>query len=418
MGMPGRTRRAPLLGSTTERWLAGAVSVLVVLYAYVLVLMPDKLFADDSYFYFQVAWNFARGKGSTFNNILPTNGYHPVWLLLCSLVFRVFSVKVRAIHAIGGITATIQVATLWMVRRIVLLVGGDLWPIAFLILLPFCFLSQLGTEGPLSGLLLSLIILLGYEFRSLPESQMSWWMSARFHTIAAITVLTRLDNIFIVGSVWMALWWTLSVKGRRLQAATLPIYLAFWGAYLTSNWLYFGTFQPISGLLKSNSRPDHAFGSNLPHTALIALAVIVVGIGIMAWKGRDAFFFTIEVPFAFGVLLHAAYITFYMSSETRWSWYYTSWILLASILLARIGALALVRRPRLAGLACALCVLVLAGLWFKLSYRKFYLGKVLYRLSHLMMRCTPKLGYAERLPMTNLGCWRTTRTSKLFRLMG
>ncbi len=375
MGMTGRTSRVALLGSTTGRWLGGAVSALVVLYAYVLVVMPDKLFADDSYFYFQVAWNFARGKGSTFNNIMPTNGYHPVWLLVCSVVFRVFSAKVRAIHAIGGLIATIQVTTLWVVRRIVVLVGGDLWPIAFLLLLPFCFLSQLGTEGPLSGLLLSLVMLLGYELGNGPESHLSWWTSARFHTVAAIAVLTRLDNIFIVGCVWIALWWTLGVKGRRLQMFASSIYLAFWGVYLTSNWLYFGTFQPISGLLKSNSRSDHTFGSNLPHTALIALTVILIGMAIMAWKSRDAFFFAIEAPFALGVFLHAAYITLRMSNETRWSWYYTSWILLASILLARVGAIVVTRRSRLAGLMCGLCVLVMAGLWVKLSYRKFYLGQ-------------------------------------------
>ena len=32
------------------------------------------MFADDTYFYLQVAWNFARGIGSTFNTIMPTNG--------------------------------------------------------------------------------------------------------------------------------------------------------------------------------------------------------------------------------------------------------------------------------------------------------------------------------------------------------
>jgi hypothetical protein len=37
------------------------------------------------------------------------------------------------------------------------------------------------------------------------------------------------------------------------------------------------------------------------------------------------------------VLCHACYIVFRMSDETRWSWYYTSWVLLASLLLARIA---------------------------------------------------------------------------------
>ena len=33
-----------------------------------------------------------------------------------------------------------------------------------------------------------------------------------------------------------------------------------------------------------------------------------------------------KMPFLLGVIVHATYIVLRMSSETRWTWYYTSWI--------------------------------------------------------------------------------------------
>jgi hypothetical protein len=98
--------------------LAITISILVTLFSTVLVLKTDNFLADDSYFYLQVAWNFAHGNGSTFNAIMPTNGYHPLWMLLCSVVYRIFPDRVPAIHAIGGLIAVLQTAALWTVRRL------------------------------------------------------------------------------------------------------------------------------------------------------------------------------------------------------------------------------------------------------------------------------------------------------------
>ena len=42
---------------------------------------------DDAYYYFKVAQNISEGRGSTFDGINPTNGYHPLWLLICIPIF-------------------------------------------------------------------------------------------------------------------------------------------------------------------------------------------------------------------------------------------------------------------------------------------------------------------------------------------
>src|SRR5215204_6961217 len=42
---------------------------------------------DDAYYYFKVAQNITEGKGSTFDGINPTNGYHPLWMAICIPIF-------------------------------------------------------------------------------------------------------------------------------------------------------------------------------------------------------------------------------------------------------------------------------------------------------------------------------------------
>src|SRR5512141_2084317 len=42
---------------------------------------------DDAYYYFKVAQNISEGHGSTFDGVNPTNGYHPLWMLICIPIF-------------------------------------------------------------------------------------------------------------------------------------------------------------------------------------------------------------------------------------------------------------------------------------------------------------------------------------------
>jgi hypothetical protein len=367
-GFPG------LMGKRTNLLFGLAVAGLVVLFAGVFIARPDQLFADDSYFYLQVAWNFARGMGSTFNTIMPTNGYHPLWMLLCAAVYKLVPSKTAGVHGIAVLITVLDVMMLWTVRRLTKQVAGDFWIVSFVLLIPFCFQTQLGTEGGLSGVFLALLMFHAYAMSGDPTVR----TALLFNLEAALAVLSRLDNIFIVGFVWVAIWiWLVregNEAGRRLQLMMLPIYGVLWGAYLGSNWIYFHTLQPISGILKSNSAVTHALKDHFPHTALLAMAVILVSFPVVAMRRRDRFFYVVEVPFLLGVLFHGAYIVLRMSSETRWTWYYTSWILLGAVLLARAGSVLLEQRRWLAVPISALVVVFLAAAWVKLSYKRCYLA--------------------------------------------
>jgi hypothetical protein len=346
----------------------------------VILAKPGVFFADDSYFYFQVAWNFAHGMGSTFNGVMDTNGYHPLWMLICALVCKLLPTKIVALHGIAAALCLCDLLMLWLVQRILARVADNVWWIAFALLVPFSFLSQLGTEGALSGCLLAATVLALYCFVSAPTPSRAFL----FNLAAALAVLARLDNIFIIGFLWLTVCLAAPVAQRasvlRLQLFCIPVYLVLWGSYLASNLYFFGILQPISGMVKSHSALHLRLGSNLPHTAWHMLAIILPCMVLLGWKRRDLFFRAVELPFTVGVLCHACYIVFRMSDETRWSWYYTSWVLLASLLLARVTSLLLPHLARLlhrslSALAMTMawaCLLLLLASWVKISFLNFY----------------------------------------------
>src|SRR5512140_650811 len=74
-------------------WFEIALAV-VVLSAYLYSALSDAynlpnrwFIRDDAYYYFKVAQNISEGHGSTFDGIHATNGYHPLWMLICVPIF-------------------------------------------------------------------------------------------------------------------------------------------------------------------------------------------------------------------------------------------------------------------------------------------------------------------------------------------
>ena len=73
--------------SLTRRLRAVAVAGGVI-YTLVAVFWAEGPFAltfDDAYYYFEIARRIADGQGSTFDGIAETNGYHPLWMAICTI---------------------------------------------------------------------------------------------------------------------------------------------------------------------------------------------------------------------------------------------------------------------------------------------------------------------------------------------
>ena len=350
------------------RVLLPVLALLIAPFAYVLVRWPDNFFTDDSYFYLQVAWNFAHGRGSTFNGLMHTNGYHPLWMLMCAGVYRFVQGKNAAVHAIAGLITVLNLLTLTGVTVLLRRARVTYPALSWIILVLFLFTSQLGTEGALSAMCMTLTLLTAFGVAQRPGRS----LAVAYALCASLAVLSRLDNIFFVAAITAAVLVAPEQEQRRGVLRTLltaaPIALVLWGGYLWINHRAFGIWQPISGLLKAHSRGEHRLGSNLPHIAWFDLLVIAAAVPFLRRKRNDLFFRVIEAPLTAGVLVHAMFIVFVLSSETRWTWYYTVWTLLACIVVARSAPLILGSRPHLQWPVLALCAAALLLLAVRNTY--------------------------------------------------
>jgi hypothetical protein len=363
----------------TPLWLRSFFVLLMAAYAFLFIRRPTPFFADDSFFYLQVGRNFALGHGSTFNGLMPTNGYHPLWMLLCAAVYRIFPGRIAGLHGIAVLIVVLNIVVLLLAAYLLRKLHAPAW-VAWTILIPFLFGLQLGTESSLSAAFLAATLIALFSFFQQP----GWRAGLAYNLLAALAVLSRLDSIFIIAALWIAvLIWSLRERQRqplalRVHLGWIPLYAILWGAYLASNLIWFHILMPISGLLKSSNGGDHRFGHNLPHTALLSLAICAVSILILWRKKNDRWFQFAELPFFIGILIHGAYITLRMTGETRWTWYYTSWALLAALTVSRAVAACFMpeekiregRRPSaLYFIAIGFAVLVSAAVFYKWGWQ-------------------------------------------------
>ena len=78
-----------------------------------------SLLSDDAFYYFKIAENIAAGRGSTFDGILLTNGYHPLWMLVMVSIFKLTSGSslMFPIVVVMGLSGVMALATVTLVYR-------------------------------------------------------------------------------------------------------------------------------------------------------------------------------------------------------------------------------------------------------------------------------------------------------------
>jgi hypothetical protein len=125
--MDSVTRPAAEAPGPPSRWeliaLAGILLPILLVGAQA-CLGPEETLAfhlyDDAYYYLGVARNLARGAGSTFDGINPTNGYHPLWCWLLVPIFLLTDDPGAGLRLAGILWFTLAAlapAALWWALR-------------------------------------------------------------------------------------------------------------------------------------------------------------------------------------------------------------------------------------------------------------------------------------------------------------
>ena len=78
------------------------IAIQIVLVTRSISYLLTNVLSDDSFYYFDIARSIVMGHGLTFNGVDPTNGFHPLWLLVIVPIFKFFSHAAADITPIGS----------------------------------------------------------------------------------------------------------------------------------------------------------------------------------------------------------------------------------------------------------------------------------------------------------------------------
>lgn len=218
----------------------------------------DAIVADDAYYYFELARNAAAGKGFTFDELAPTNGFHPLWAWLLVPVFWLFSASYWVpIHVALALSCACMVATALILFRLFARHrsprAGEIAAYAWL-LNPFSIaLVFRGMEGPLNALVLIASMTMLDAVRG--RGRYAIAEVAALGATVGLALLARSENILWLAAVGLVLVWDIPKLGGLRP--TLARAAGFVGALLlvTSPWwiwnlVTFGSIVQTSGEAK------------------------------------------------------------------------------------------------------------------------------------------------------------------------
>jgi len=220
-------------------------------------LIAADVFQDDAFYYLTIARNLIQGAGLTFDQQIPTNAFHPVYLAMLLPVQwlsgpDVWSpIRAAALLLTGVATATTPLLFA-LTRR---LAGASA---AVFVAMAFAFSPQMTTlgvngleTGPafFMGLLLAWLYVRWFFPRPIPNAR----RAVVFGAVGGLAVLTRVDLALWLGALgidWLRrvrpIAWTNRSQRRTLLLVVSGTALVWLPWAFTSGWLT-GAVLPTSG---------------------------------------------------------------------------------------------------------------------------------------------------------------------------
>jgi hypothetical protein len=196
---------------------------------------------DDAFYYFKTAQNVSEGYGLTFDRIGLASGFHPLWMMVCIPIFALarfdLMLPLRLLVLVAGIlNAGTGIFLFRLTRKVIsepsAIVSALLW-----LLSPSIqgVTSRLGMESTISAFFIVLFFYQASKIHINPNEtrQEIFRKMLPIGFTAALTILCRLDNIFLVGMVgiWLV-FKRIQLHGLILADAAVfylaPVAAAFW----------------------------------------------------------------------------------------------------------------------------------------------------------------------------------------------
>ncbi len=289
-------------------------------------LKPWQYPSDDSFFYLQVAYNINEGYGSTFNTITTTNGYHPLWMVLCIILGKISgNDKILLLQFVFIFQVLLFILIAYLFRKTCRTLDIRNYYISLPLLATyFLAIGNYASEAHINGVMHFLLAYYFVRFKVLNINN-----AILLGVIITFLFFARLDNIFLIISVLISYSFGIKFKWENFKniiiAGTLSLILVT--PYLYFNYTKWGYFVPISGAIKSIF-PDIVFDLN----SLGSFGMIITFASILCFF--FAFFVKIErdirrvlFVFSLSTIISSIYIVCLTDHHTNWAWYYVSGVM-------------------------------------------------------------------------------------------
>lgn len=266
---------------------------------------------DDAFYYFKVAQNISEGRGITFDGFSPTNGFHPLWMLICIPVFyfsrfdlftplRILVMLLALLNAATGIllyrlfAANLSRQTGWLVsffwmfysaiHGLTTMLGMETGVNAFSIILLFYIVSRVPGDANQAG---------KHRFNMI-------WLGL----VALLVLFSRLDNIFLVlmAGIWLVFRFT-SLRWRLLMDFCMILLIALVSYYAriqsTTNIFNFLPFaylliglslvcKPLaiyfSGAYEEKKKPDRNYSFWKPYLYMAGASLVILAVILLIYE--------------------------------------------------------------------------------------------------------------------------------------
>lgn len=208
-----------------------------------------SIYTDDLFYYIKIAENVAEGNGTTFNGVVSTNGYQPLWQLI--LIGLQYISNWTGFGAVQLLTLAIYALFLYYIVLVDEFVGdrrtASYLPIMAISAMVYLQAALTGMEV---ALLLPLILVYFLSFRT-DISKINLY---KVGFLACLVILTRLDAAVLI-MVHLAMLLVYRSIGL-VQLIKYSFGCILFPVYLFSNYYFYDTIMPVSGMAKGVSKLD------------------------------------------------------------------------------------------------------------------------------------------------------------------
>ena len=271
------------------------------------------LFEDFGYS-LKIAKNIALGVGETFDGMVPTNGYQPLYVWLMVPVFRVFSQDLVApVYIAMVMLAAANVATGWFLHQLVKQASGSArWALVALAFWMFNLaVAKDGSNGLEAGLSTMLVAASIWYFASLYGKPPRAANALKLGLLLGLSFLGRVDAVFLAATVFAVILLAGSaplMQRIRFVTSVAGGFLLVALPYATWNIVRFASPLPTSGQVTTGKSSLFDFGNLDPERLMshVEFGVYIVsrmlggvtspgGVVMNAPAGRDLYIVLLAV---------------------------------------------------------------------------------------------------------------------------